>query len=185
MNESLPLLEDDPMPDGLVTPDGIVTPDGLVTLACCFTGHRDIPADQRDYLGALLSLTVEELIAGGCRDFYCGGAIGFDTMAAVTVLNKKKSHPDIRLLLALPCGDQSARWRYADKVMYEKIKERADEVILLFPRYTPYCMAARNRYMVDHSGICVAYVSHRGGGSASTLAYAEKKGRRIINLANA
>ena len=40
--------------------------------------------------------------------FYgAGGALGFDTLAAQTVLDMKKEYPQLRLILVLPCEDQT------------------------------------------------------------------------------
>ena len=42
----------------------------------------------------------------------------------------------------------------------------------------------RNRWMVDESDYLIAYVYPDFGGAYTTLRYAEKKKRQIINLAN-
>ena len=44
-------------------------------------------------------------------------------------------------------------------------------------------MFKRNRYMVDHSDICVCYCTSGEGGTAYTVRYAEKKEIPIVNLA--
>ena len=54
---------------------------------CCFTGHRKIPEEEREQLARRLEATVEELIRAGVRYFVAGGALGFDTLAAQTILN--------------------------------------------------------------------------------------------------
>ena len=41
----------------------------------------------------------------------------------------------------------------------------------------------RNRVMVDHSDLVICYVKHKSGGAYKTIQYAEKQGKRIINLA--
>ena len=43
-------------------------------------------------------------------------------------------------------------------------------------------MEKRNRYMVDNASVVVAVYDGRQGGTASTIAYAAKKGREIIEL---
>ena len=53
---------------------------------CCFTGHRDIPSTQRRVLVENLEETVRQLIGRGIRYFGAGGALGFDTLAAQTLL---------------------------------------------------------------------------------------------------
>lgn len=72
---------------------------------CCFTGHRDIPPEILPALAAKVEAEVLELIADGIRYFYAGGALGFDTLAAETVLRLRDQFPQIRLILALPCHE--------------------------------------------------------------------------------
>lgn len=50
---------------------------------CCFTGHRIISAQVVPQLKAELAQTVTRLIDQGVTQFVTGGALGFDTMAAV------------------------------------------------------------------------------------------------------
>ena len=89
--------------------------------------------------------------------FYgAGGALGFDTLAAKTVL---------------------------DIMVYEDIKRRSDKIVYVSREYTPDCMHRRNRHLVDHSGTCICYLTRSTGGTAYTVDYARRKGLRIINLA--
>lgn len=149
---------------------------------CCFTGHRDIPPQKRKAVAAALEKVVEGLIAAGYRQFATGGALGFDTMAALCVLGMKKRYPGIRLLLVLPCLDQSLRWPAADVRMYEQIKALADRVEYVDREYTPGCMLKRNRRLVDMSQVCIAYLKKATGGTAYTVDYARKRGVRVIFL---
>ena len=121
---------------------------------CCFTGHRDIPPEILPALARKLETTVHDLIADGIRYFYAGGALGFDTLAAETVLRLRDQAPQIRLILALPCREQTRGWP----------------------------AMSVNRFMVDHSAVCVAYCTRATGGSAYTLQYARKARLRIILL---
>ena len=140
--------------------------------ACCFTGHRHIPEDERSHLCAALSQIIRELITvDGITTFYAGGAQGFDTLAAMAVLDARESFPKIRLAIVLPYANQVDRW------------STADEVICLADHYYKGCMFARNRYLVDHSSICVSYQTKQTGGTAFTVKYASKKGVEVINLA--
>ena len=59
----------------------------------CFTGHRTIPPQQLEDLAQRLRAAVEDAIGRGYRYFGAGGALGFDTLAAQTVLELKKDHP--------------------------------------------------------------------------------------------
>lgn len=150
--------------------------------ACCFTGHRDIPSEILLALAAKVETVVLELIADGIRYFYAGGALGFDTLAAETVLRLSDQFPQIKLILALPCREQTRGWSAASVERYESILRRANEVIYTSEHYTRGCMQRRNRFMVDHSAVCVAYCTRATGGSAYTLQYARKSGLRILLL---
>lgn len=150
--------------------------------ACCFTGHRDIPPEILPALAAKLEAVVLELIADGIRYFYAGGALGFDTLAAETVLRLRNQFPQIQLILALPCREQTRGWSTASVKRYESILRRANKVIYTSEHYTRGCMQRRNRFMVDRSAVCVAYCTRATGGSAYTLQYARKAGLRILLL---
>lgn len=67
--------------------------------ACCFTGHREIPPEDREPLRAALLSEIQRLYAEkGVTEFYTGGARGFDTMAAEAVLKIRETLP-VRLHL--------------------------------------------------------------------------------------
>lgn len=46
---------------------------------------------------------IEEQIKAGVVFYGAGGALGFDTIAAQTVLEMKNEYPQLRLILVLPC----------------------------------------------------------------------------------
>ena len=75
----------------------------------CFTGHRVLPILQVSSIRQRLRKTLEDLIEQGYCFFGTGGALGFDTIAAQTVLNLRKKYQQIRLILVLPCYSQAER----------------------------------------------------------------------------
>lgn len=152
-------------------------------LACCFTGHRKICEAHLRQMPNVLDRVLESLIQRDITVFRAGGAIGFDTLAALKVLEKKEQHPHVRLHLYLPCRDQTNGWNESNRRAYAYILSHADEVTCLRETYTPGCMLERNRKMVQGSHCCVGYCTSEKGGSAYTLRYAEEKGLRIINIA--
>lgn len=150
---------------------------------CCFTGHRKIPPENRSKISQRLENIVVQLIESGCTYFYSGGALGFDTLAAQTVLKLRTKYPEIRLLLVIPCKNQAEHWNTENKAVYEKILSAADEVIYTSQAYFKGCMHKRNRYLVDHSDICVCYLTKNTGGTAYTVNYAINKQLAIHNVA--
>lgn len=155
----------------------------MKNVTCCFTGHRKIPESKRKAIIGKLTATVSDLISEGYLYFGTGGALGFDTLAALTVLRLKKLHPRIRLILVLPCENQYKYWNVYDKKMYQKIKSAADKVVYISKQYDKECMKKRNRHLVDNSSVCVCYNVKSSGGTAYTVNYARKSNLRIINIA--
>ena len=151
---------------------------------CCFTGHRIIPLVERESVMRALENAVTESIENGYRYFGSGGALGFDTMAALTVLKLKKQYPQIKLILVLPCENQTRNWKAADIEKYEYIKSQADKVVKTSIEYTPGCMHKRNRHLVDNSSLCICYLKKPSGGTAYTVNYAKDNGLKVINLFN-
>lgn len=149
----------------------------------CFTGHREIPFLKKGAVKRRLKNTVEELIGRGYCYFGAGGALGFDTLAAQTVLELKTKYPQIRLILVLPCLSQADRWSERDKAVYEDIKNQADKVVYTSHEYFSGCMHIRNRHLVDHSSVCVCYLTEENGGTVYTVMYAKEKGLEVINIA--
>ena len=149
----------------------------------CFTGHRILPAKEIPSIKRKLTEVLISAIREGYRYFGAGGALGFDTLAAQTVLELKEIFPHIRLILVLPCLSQTKGWREVDIAEYERIKAAADKVVLTSNEYTPGCMHERNRHLVNYSSLCICYLTKPDGGSAYTVKYAEKTGIPVINIA--
>lgn len=150
---------------------------------CCFTGHRKIPPEERAGITDRLERVIVSLYQQGIRAYEAGGALGFDALAASTVIRLRRDYPDMKLILVLPCQTQTRGWRPEDVTEYERIKAQADEVFYTAQQYTRGCMHKRNRYMVDHSGVCVCYLIRDSGGTAYTVGYAKKQGLEIVNIA--
>ncbi len=150
--------------------------------SCCFTGHREIPYQEHETIAVRLEEEVRKRIAAGFDTFRAGGALGFDTMAALCVLKLKKEFSHIRLCIDVPHRGQEQRWSMENRKLYQEILLFADEVNILAESYMRGCMHVRNRYMVDHSECVIAYVRKASGGSAYTVEYAEKKGVEVIRV---
>lgn len=116
---------------------------------CCFTGHRMLPKDKIPVMKDTLKKEVINLINQGIEYFETGGAIGFDTLAAQTIIDLRKEYEQIKLILIIPCRDQACGWSYEDQIVYLDIKRKADKIIYLSEKYKRGCMFKRNRYMVE------------------------------------
>lgn len=148
--------------------------------ACCFTGSRKV--ENPFAILAKLMPELDRLTALGVTDFYCGAAVGFDLIAARAVIGLRRECPGIRLICALPCRDQARFWGAPETRAYEAIVQMADETRLVSERYFSGCMQKRNRYMVDRSRFCIAYMPRQNGGTFYTVSYAQRRGLEIIHL---
>ncbi len=150
---------------------------------CAFSGHRSLSSEAEAQLPRLLRGQILTLAEKGFTGFLCGGARGFDTLAAEAVLAVRSRYPGLSLTLALPCPDQDRSWPEEARQRFWGILEAADETILVSPQYHPYCMMQRNRFLVDHAGLLVCYLTGDKGGTAATVRYALKRRVPVVNLA--
>ena len=150
--------------------------------SCSFTGHRKIDPRHINALSDLLIRGISYVYDEGVRDFYIGGAIGFDTMAAKAVVLFRMTHPDVRMHLVLPCLDQASRWSDRQREMYDYLLSVADTVEYIADSYYDGCMRDRNKRLVDLADCLIAYVGRNDGGSAQTKRFAERGGKTIYNL---
>lgn len=149
----------------------------------CFTGHRQIPETDYPILREQLYAVLEEQILQGATVFRAGGAIGFDTLAALTVLLLRRTYPNIRLELILPCPSQTQGWSENDVLLYEQIRAEADSYRYISQGYYKGVLQMRNRALIEGADTCIAYLTDsHGGGTAFTAALALKKGLELINL---
>ena len=108
--------------------------------------------------------------------------MGFDIIAAQTVLNLKKAKTDTKLICAIPFREQAKAFPPDWQKKYFEILESADEIIYICESYNLGFYFKRNKYMVDNSDIVITWFDGQNGGTANTIDYAKRKGRRVINL---
>ena len=163
----------------------------MIENRCAFTGHRPkkFPwgyneADARCVaLKKALAAEIAKLVDTGCTDFLSGMAEGADTWAAIAVLALKKENHALKLHCVLPYEEQADGWSASARELYFSILEQADEVVYVSREHREGCMLKRNRYLVDHAACLLAvYNGEWRGGTAMTVRYAQKLGRKIIVL---
>ena len=151
-------------------------------LGCSFTGHRKIKEEHLENIRPLLLRTINYAYDEGCRVFYTGGAIGFDTLAAREVIRFRLTHPDVKLILCLPCVDQDLVWSEEQRAAYAHTLSSADEVIYARDTYTDGCMRERNFLLANKCDIMIAYVGRGNSGSSQTMRMADSMGKEIVNI---
>lgn len=149
---------------------------------CIFTGHRDLPRDTGPLRAALLR-QITALSAGGFTDFLSGGAMGFDLLAAETVLELRPVLPRVRLLMILPCEGQDRAYPPGEKARYRSVLDQADLVRYTAHAYYNGCMLARDRVLAQAADFCLCYLTRSTGGTAYTVRQAVLRDVPILNLA--
>ena len=155
--------------------------------SACFTGHRDIDTND-SALSSLLCSVLECLITEHTvTDLYAGGAVGFDTLAADTVLRMREKYPQVKLHLVLPSSNanQTKGWTAEQVADFNRILGLADSVEYISDSYYNGCMKARNARLVElASDYCICYWNPKNfrSGTGQTVRMAQKKGIEVINL---
>ncbi len=145
----------------------------------CFTGHRDIKAEDITYVKSCLRLLIRQEIRNGATNFMSGLAKGVDTYAAQIVYDEKKNFPHIVLEGAAP---------YRGRLNSKDPETRAiigvcDKIFVVSEKYAKGCFQKRNEFMVDNSDKVIAvYDKRKKGGTRNTIKYAEKSGKDIFVL---
>lgn len=147
-----------------------------------FTGHRRIDRETSEKIAYVLDCLVRNMMNFGVTKFYTGGALGFDTIAALAVLRLKEKNPSVKLELILPCKSQTRSWSAEDIQVYNYILSKADCVEYVSNSYTSTCMHERNNRLVELGDMGVAFLEYSGGGTAYTVNHALKQGKEIINI---
>lgn len=143
---------------------------------CFFIGHRD--TEMNVY--PLLVEAVEQHIAErGVTSFFVGHYGAFDRMAGKAVIEAKKHHPDVQLMLVLP---------YHPAVRPFKIPSRFDgsyypEGQETVPKRLAIIRA--NEHMIRTTDYLICFVKHPSAGSREVLENALKRQKRgLISVTN-
>lgn len=151
---------------------------------CFFTGHRIISNKDKERLEKIIIKLVDKLESDGIYEFYTGGALGFDYIAAMAVSEVKKKKPHICLRLCLPCFGSEKKWTSEEKYNFQMLKTQCDSFEYISKEeYFDGCMQKRNEAMAMMCGTCVAFCINPRSGTRKTIEFAETNGCRVINLA--
>lgn len=138
-----------------------------------FAGHSDVT--DSELVKEWLKETVREVIHRGANQFLLGGYGSFDCMAATVVKDLQGTYPDIKSFLVIPYVNRGYDTRlYTNSVFPPHLVNAPPRAAI--PR--------RNQWMVEVAKVVIAYVLHEGGGAATTLKYAHRKNKEIIQYRN-
>ena len=154
--------------------------------SACFTGHRNFTGDITNLDARLYDILERAIIKMNVADFYAGGAVGWDELAARTVLKLREVYPQIELHLILPCSneEQTAKWTEEQKTEFYRILNLADSVEYTSERYYNGCMKVRNARLVELADFCFCFwdTNRQRSGTAQTVRMAQRKKIMIVNF---
>ena len=108
-------------------------------MSVAFTGHRTIRTNKY-----ALSVSLNERYVSAMRMesvFYIGCAVGFDMMAAHTVLEQSETISRYGLVAVVHMSGQDVYFNKEDKQRYADILRQADKVVVLSEYYYAQCYA--------------------------------------------
>lgn len=154
--------------------------------SACFTGHRKLTGDIPDLENRLYGFIKQGIIHLGLTDFYVGGAFGWDTLAAKTVLRLQEVYP-VRLHLVLTCSneEQTAKWTAEQRAEFYRILGLADDTEYTAEHYYNSCMKVRNARLVEHANTrcyCFWQPGNQRSGTYQTIHMAKVKGIMVVNF---
>lgn len=137
-------------------------------MTATFLGHKDL-ADT-EHVRKWLQETVTTLIQRGVKQFLLGGYGSFDNLAARVVKDLQEDFPHIESYLVIPYIDRDFNKKLYDNSIYPPLET--------VPKR--FAISKRNEWMIEESDVVVAYVLHGWGGAATTLEYAQRKQKEVI-----
>ena len=151
------------------------------TYTVCFFGHREIdnPLEVEEQL---YDIVLHLLESKEYVEFLVGRNGEFDQLVSSTVRRVKRNFRDDNSALVLVLPYLTAEYENN----HQSFHEYYDEIEICQDAAEGHYKAAiqvRNREMVDRSDLVVFFVERETGGAYQTMRYAEKNGKRYINLA--
>lgn len=186
----------------------VYPPDKLgtdISSTVCITGHREknIPAYKdnplfRDITIATVKLMlyryIDMAVACGYTNFISGLAMGTDLWAAEYILQKRCTNKNLQLIGAMPYLRHAERYPSNYLGILKNVEKEADLLITVNDNpdiiygarsrgedRSKALYRDRNYFMVDRSSAVIAFLNDPGSwsGTAQTVNYAARKGRRI------
>ena len=139
-----------------------------------FFGHKEVRQD----IDWVLLQTVADLIEKENADtFYVGNQGAFDFTVRKILKKLSVEYPHIRYAVVLAYFPQEKSDLYPEDFSDTIFPEQLENV----PK--KFAIDRRNRLMLSYADTVITYVRRTHGGAAKFQALAEKKGKKVINIA--
>lgn len=153
----------------------------LNVYSVAFFGHRHI--ENVFEVTQKLQRVIRELMSENeYVEFLVGRNGEFDVLSASGVKTAKKEYRNDNSSLCLILPYTTAEVRDNRKAFYDYFDEievckEAEEA------HRKASITIRNRKMAERANCIICYIDHKSGGAYAAVKYAEKLGKKIINLA--
>ncbi len=147
-----------------------------------FFGHREIekPIEIANHLDKLLYdlISQKEYV-----EFLIGKDGEFDLLASAIIKRaiRSYSYGNVHFTLVLPYMKAEYRDNEQSYLDYYDEVEICTNSVKAHPKSA---IQVRNRSIVDRSDLVICCIQHKSGGAYRTLQYAEKQGKKIVNIAD-
>ena len=131
-----------------------------------FIGHSNTPDEIQESLEKVL---IDFIETDNAIQFYVGNHGNFDLIVKNTLYKLKNVYPHISFSVVLA-------YKPVNKANYTLFPE------ILENTHPKYAIIKRNQWMIEQSDTVITYVKNTNGRSVRFKEYAEKKGKRIVNL---
>lgn len=131
-----------------------------------FIGHSNTPDEIQESLEKVLIDLIE---TDNAIQFYVGNHGNFDLIVKNTLYKLKNVYPHISFSVV-------PAYKPVNKANYTLFPE------ILENTHPKYAIIKRNQWMIEQSDTVITYVKNTNGRSVRFKEYAEKKGKRIVNL---
>lgn len=113
-------------------------------------------------------------------NFYCGGYGAFDELCRRVCRNLQKENENFEVVFVTPYITPSQQKKIDDYLL----NGLYDSVMYPELENTPmrFAIIKRNKWMIEHADLIIAYVEYEYGGAYNALKYAYQKGKAVINL---
>lgn len=143
---------------------------------CFFIGHREA---GDELLPALTAAVERHITEYGVTNFMVGCYGNFDKLAARTVIDVKKRHPEVTLTMLLPYHPfdrPTPTPKGFDGTFYPPGMETVPKRLAI---------VRANRYMTEHSSHLIAYAWHPASNARELVEYARSRERKgMIHIEN-
>ena len=142
----------------------------MIVTFCGHSQYRESGEDEQKILSLLLNL-----IGDHPAKLYLGGYGSFDAFARKCGKAYQKSHPLTKLILVTP---------YLGSDAIDFVRPLYDDILYPALEHIPpkFAISHRNKWMVEHADVLIAYIDHPWGGAYQSYLYAKRKNKEIHNL---